>query len=52
MKSFLSGEFNLVQVLKLTMIAVGGSIIAGSLVTIVFQLNKIIVLLEIIAGRS
>lgn len=42
---FKKGEFNLIQLTKLTMIAVGGSIIAGSLVRITFQLGVIIKLL-------
>lgn len=43
---FKKGEFNLVQVVKLTIMAIGGTIIAGSLVRITFQLSEIIKLLK------
>lgn len=45
-EDFTKGEFNLVQVVKLSMMAIGGSVIAGSLVKIVFQLGEIISLLK------
>jgi len=43
---FKKGEFNLVQVIKLTMIAIGGTIIAGSLIKIIFQLAEIIKIIK------
>lgn len=45
-EDFKKGEFNLVQVVKLTIMVIGGSIIAGSLVIIVIQLENIMELLS------